>query len=132
MDADPGIAFLDGWATVLDVLSFYQERIATELRSILELARSIGYELRPGVAAGAYLAFTLDDVPQAPREATIPLGTQVQSVPGQDEKAQTFETVGEFFARAGWNSMRPEDVLQEDPKLLMWYDQALTRTGGET
>lgn len=23
----------------------------------------------------------------------------------------------------------PEDVLQEDPKLLMWYDQALTRTG---
>ena len=25
----------------------------------------------------------------------------------------------------------PEDVLQEDPKLLMWYDQAVTRSGGE-
>lgn len=25
----------------------------------------------------------------------------------------------------------PENVLHEDPKLLMWYDQALTRTGGE-
>jgi len=25
----------------------------------------------------------------------------------------------------------PEDVLQEDPKLLMWYDQALTRSGEE-
>jgi hypothetical protein len=25
----------------------------------------------------------------------------------------------------------PEQILQEDPKLLMWYDQALTRTGGE-
>ena len=24
----------------------------------------------------------------------------------------------------------PENVLQEDPKLLMWYDQAITRTGG--
>ena len=24
----------------------------------------------------------------------------------------------------------PESILQEDPKLLMWYDQALTRTGG--
>jgi hypothetical protein len=24
----------------------------------------------------------------------------------------------------------PENVLQEDPKLLMWYDQALTRTEG--
>ncbi len=25
----------------------------------------------------------------------------------------------------------PENVLQEDLKLLMWYDQALTRTGEE-
>ena len=25
-----------------------------------------------------------------------------------------------------------EKTLQEDPKLLMWYDQALTRTGGES
>ncbi len=24
----------------------------------------------------------------------------------------------------------PEKILQEDPKLLMWYDQAMTRTGG--
>ncbi len=24
-----------------------------------------------------------------------------------------------------------ENILQEDPKLLMWYDQALTRTGGD-
>jgi len=26
----------------------------------------------------------------------------------------------------------PESVLQEDPKLLMWYDQAVTRTGEQT
>jgi hypothetical protein len=25
----------------------------------------------------------------------------------------------------------PEDVIQEDPKLLMWYDQAVTRLGEE-
>jgi hypothetical protein len=25
----------------------------------------------------------------------------------------------------------PEDVLQEDPQLLMWYDQALARSGAE-
>lgn len=25
----------------------------------------------------------------------------------------------------------PENVLHEDPKLLMWYDQALTRAGEE-
>lgn len=26
----------------------------------------------------------------------------------------------------------PENVLEEDPKLLMWYDQALTRTGEDS
>ena len=26
----------------------------------------------------------------------------------------------------------PDDILQDDPKLLMWYDQALTRTGDAT
>jgi hypothetical protein len=25
----------------------------------------------------------------------------------------------------------PENVLQEDPKLLMWYDQVITRMGGD-
>ncbi len=25
----------------------------------------------------------------------------------------------------------PSNVLEEDPKLLMWYDQAITRSGGE-
>ena len=56
---DPAIALLDAWATVADIVTFYQERIAnegflrtaTERRSVLELARAIGYELRPGVAA---------------------------------------------------------------------------------
>ena len=24
-----------------------------------------------------------------------------------------------------------DKIVQEDPKLLMWYDQAVTRTGGE-
>lgn len=114
-DDDPAIALLDGWATVLDVLSFYQERIAnegylrtaTERRSVLELARSIGYELRPGVAASASLAFTLDTAREAPRQARIPKGAKVQSVPGQDEKPQTFETVEALDARAEWNELRP-------------------------
>jgi len=25
----------------------------------------------------------------------------------------------------------PDKILQEDPKLLMWYDQAVTRVGGK-
>jgi len=114
---DPTIALLDAWAVVLDVLSFYQERIAnegflrtaTERRSVLELARSIGYELGPGVAASTFLAFTLDtpkDLP--PAKATIPVGTKAQSIPGQDETPQLFETIEEIEARGQWNELKPQ------------------------
>src|SRR3954453_8649102 len=83
--SDPAIALLDAWATVGDVLTFYQERIAnegylrtaTERRSILELARLVGYKLRPGVSASVYLAYTLEQ----DQAATIPVGTRAQSVP---------------------------------------------------
>ena len=67
------IALLDAWAVVADVLTFYQERLATEafLRtasdrtSVQELARLIGYALSPGAAASAYLAFTLEEKPSS-------------------------------------------------------------------
>jgi len=114
-DDDPAIALIDGWATVLDVLSFYQERIAnegflrtaTERRSLLEMARSIGYELSPGVAASTYLAFTLETATGAPSEATIVIGTKAQSIPGQNELPQMFETVEEINAKAVWNGLSP-------------------------
>ena len=65
---DPSIALLDSWAVVADILTFYQERIinegylptATERRSLVELARLVGYEPRPGVASSVFLAFTLE------------------------------------------------------------------------
>jgi hypothetical protein len=110
---DPAIALLDSWAAVLDVLSFYQERIgnenylrtATERRSVLELARAIGYELRPGVAASTWLAFTLETAPGAPLETRIDIGARAQSVPGQDETAQTFETLAAIDAKVRWNAL---------------------------
>ena len=114
---DPAIALLDAWAMVSDVLTFYQERIANEgylrtatgRRSVLDLARAIGYELSPGVAASTYLAFTVDDKEGSPKIATIKVGTKVMSIPSsQDELPQTFETVGDDFeAKAEWNSLKP-------------------------
>lgn len=112
-DDDPSIALIDAWSVTLDVLAFYQERIANEgflrtaaeRRSVLELARAIGYELRPGVAAATHLAFTVDNVPGGPTEATIAVGTKTQSIPGQYETPQLFETVESIAARAAWNAM---------------------------
>jgi predicted phage baseplate assembly protein len=112
---DFSIGLIDAWATVGDVLTFYQERVAneaflrtaTERGSVLELARLIGYELRPGVAASAYLAFDLETAAGAPRQTVIPAGTQVQSVPGADEKPQLYETSVETITRPEWNAIRP-------------------------
>ncbi len=124
--SDPSIALLDAWAVVLDVLAFYQERIAnegflrtaTERRSILELARAIGYELRPGVAAGTCLAFTMDNVVGSPPSVKLAVGTKAQNVPGQDKKPQTFETVEEIEARPEWNALKPQLFVPSLPLQL--------------
>jgi hypothetical protein len=116
---DLSIALIDATATVADVLTFYQERIAnesylrtaTELLSVTEVSRLIGYRPRPGVAASSYLAFQLEPAAGAPDRAVdetqIDIGTQVQSIPGPGQKPQTFETVESITARLEWSAMKP-------------------------
>jgi len=141
---DFSIALLDAWAMVGDVLTFYQERIAneaylrtaTERLSVLELARLINYELRPGVAAGTYLAFTIEDTPGAAGQVlavgtsaqialemlppiTIGIGVKVQSIPGPGEQAQTFETIEAIEARPEWNGIKPR-LTQPQTKSSFW------------
>jgi predicted phage baseplate assembly protein len=130
---DFSIALLDSTAIVCDVLTFYNERIAnenylrtaTELLSIGELGRLIGYSLRPGCSANSFLAFRLNDPPvnadkRAPDAAQAPLmnlssalgvmvpkGTKVQSVPGPNQTPQTFETSVDLNARWVANALQP-------------------------
>ncbi len=136
-DDDPSIALIDAWACVLDVLTFYQERIAnegylltaSERSSVLELARAIGYELKPGVAAGTFLAFTVDDAPGTPGYATIDTGVKVMSIPGQNEKPQTFETVEKIDAKAVWNALTPRLT---EPKIPGFGDTEIYLKGTVT
>lgn len=109
--SDPSIALLDAWAVLADVLTFYQERIAhegylitaTERRSVVELARLIGYRARPGVSASVFLAFTVSNG----FDGEIPVGTRAQSIPGTGERAQYFETSVVLPARDVWNDLGP-------------------------
>lgn len=132
-DSDLTIGLLDAFASMADVLTFYSERIAnesylrtaTERRSVLELARAIGYELSPGAAAQVLLAFTVEGGRGAPGTAIIPRGTRVQSIPGPGQKPQTFETSLDFNGRATWNELRlrsrspaPESVVNADELYL--------------
>jgi hypothetical protein len=113
---DPGdlsIALLDSWATVLDILTFYSERLANEAflrtaveqRSVTELAALVGYVPSPGVAASAALAFTLSTAPGSPSSVLIPAGTRVQSIPGPGQAAQVFETSADLTALAAWTAL---------------------------
>jgi hypothetical protein len=117
-DDDFSIALLDASSVMLDILTFYQERLANEsylrtakqLQSLTELARLIGYQPAPGVGASVYLSFSLTAATGSPSDPsttaiTIPQGTQVQSVPAQDQTPQTFETAADILAKADWNAL---------------------------
>jgi hypothetical protein len=115
---DFSIAMLDAASVVLDILTFYQERLAnenylrtaTQLRSLVEMSRLIGYQPSPGVSALTYLAFTLQAAIGQPPDPTtpaitIPQGTQVQSVPPQGQTPQVFETSADILAKPDWNAL---------------------------
>lgn len=136
---DPVLAMLDAWATVADVLTFYQERIAnegylrtaTERRSVLELARLVGYKPRPGVSSSVFLAYTLDE--NFKEETVIPAGSPSQSIPGPDELPQSFETSEDLKARAQWNNLKPR-VTQPQTQQSIENEVEVTTTAdnGET
>ncbi len=106
---DFAITVLELFSAVGDVLTFYNERIANEIflrtsrerESVLRLVRLINYELNPGQAATTFLAFALDDG----AETKIYNGLKVMSVPGQDERPQTFETIEEIVAHGDINQV---------------------------
>lgn len=108
---DYGIALLELGAYVADVVTFYQERIANEAflrtavhrESLLRLARLVDYDPAPGVAAVVPLTFTV----QKGKHVDVPAGLRVQSVPGQHEKPQKFETVEPLNALSSLNELRP-------------------------
>src|SRR5262245_43723024 len=119
---DPSVALLDAFAVVADVLTFYQERIvnegflrtATETRSVMEMARAVGHELGPGLAASTWLAFTVEEAAGAPAQVVIEPGVRVLSVPGQNERPQTFETLEKTVARPEWNKLRPITAVPQE------------------
>jgi hypothetical protein len=127
-DDDLTIALIDATSVVLDILTFYQERLANEsylrtavqLPSLVELSRLIGYQPAPGVAAAAYLAFSLKVASGSPSDPTtpaitIPKGTQVQSVPAQGQPPQTFETSADILAKADWNALPVQTAVPWTP-----------------
>jgi len=128
-DDDFSIALLDASAVMLDILTFYQERLAnesylrtaTQLYSLTQLAQLIGYQPSPGVSASTYLAFTLTSAPGLPvnpstSAITIPAGAQAQSVPAQGQQPQTFQTSADILAKPDWNALPVQTGVPWQPQ----------------
>jgi len=106
---DYAITLLEMWATLADILCFYEERFANEgfLRtaiqrdSVLRLARLVGYQFRPGLSATTLLAFTLDPAARV----TLPVGLRVQSVTADGQTPQKFETTRSITADGRFNRL---------------------------
>lgn len=107
--------FLNGiyraWSAVLEVLTFYQDRIvnegyintATEQFSIRQLASGIGQLPEVNISARTWLAFTLLDKSTS-SEYIIPKGTQAQNIPDGGIPA-VFETLDDFIGKPSWNQL---------------------------
>ena len=126
---DFSIALLDASAVMMDILTFYQERLANEsylrtatrLDSLAQLSRLIGYRPSPGVSASTYLAFKLTAAPGQPENPgttaiTIPAGSQVQSVPAQGQTPQSFQTSADILGKPDWNALKVQTGIPWQPE----------------
>jgi hypothetical protein len=140
---DLGIMLLEMWAYVLDVLAFYEERIANEgylqtavrPASLQELIDLIGYIPRPAIGAEVTLALVADT---AKGLISVPTGSGFRSGPFGGEKPQIFEAdedctidpaLNEWTLApirntifSGQFTMPPDDarLARDDLALFMW------------
>ncbi|TDN90913.1 baseplate J/gp47 family protein [Microbacterium sp. BK668] len=92
---DLGLAMLDAWAYIADILTFYNERYANEhyLRtaqlpeSVAGLVGLLGYRPRPAIAATGRLAV----IASGPGPLVVPKGLAIASKASPGIASQTFE-----------------------------------------
>lgn len=112
---DIALAMLDTWACLAEIIGFAQGRLheesvidlATDATSVAEITRVLGYQVDPGVAATAPLAFVVDDSPGAHPMVPVPRGTAAMSNPPPGHPSVTYETLTDIEARPAWNALRP-------------------------
>lgn len=101
-DGDYQTMFVELWAYLADVLTFYQERVAneaylqtaTQRDSLARLCRLIDYRPNPGAGASALLAFTVEKN----KKVFIPAGFRAGNKPAPGKEQAVFETEAGIFA----------------------------------
>lgn len=96
-EADFGMALLEMFAYMADILSYYQDRIANEAflttaqerRSVINHLRLIGYEMAPAAAASTTLNLIVGN--SVTQKFEVRKGDQFATKSGKDRKSVTFE-----------------------------------------
>ncbi|MGH9928215.1 MAG: baseplate J/gp47 family protein [Pyrinomonadaceae bacterium] len=96
-EADFGMALLELFAYMADILSYYQDRIANEAflhtaqerRSIINHLRLTGYEMAPPAAASTTLNLIVGN--SVTQQIEVRKGDQFATKSGKDRKSVTFE-----------------------------------------
>jgi predicted phage baseplate assembly protein len=94
-EGDVAVQMIEWWAYLADVLTFYNERIATQAylrtadlpESVGRLIQVLGYRPRPALGARGTLAAVLS----GGKAVVLPKGLQIQSKPGPGKQPQVFE-----------------------------------------
>lgn len=106
---DFGVAFIEMFSYMADVLGFYQNckanesflRTATLQASLIELCELIDYRIPPGASASALQAFFL----KPGQSGTIAAGFKIKNKPQPGAQALTFETSEDLDASADLNQL---------------------------
>ncbi len=108
-DGDYQTMFVELWAYLADILTFYQERIAneaflptaTQLDSMSRIAALIGYRPSPGAGAGGMVAFTV----AKGKTVSVPANFRVGSKAQPPKTAAVFETAVPLLASEEHNAV---------------------------
>jgi hypothetical protein len=130
-EGDLAVQLVEWWAYLADVLTFYNERAATEAllrtadddEAVRNLVRILGYRPRPGLAAHAVAAA----LSSSKKTVMLPAGFQLEDKPGPGKKPQTFEL------DAPTAIALPDDVPAElAPHVALFHKKSVLLSGNLT
>jgi len=107
-ESDAGIMMIEAFAYMGDILSYYQDRranevylpTATQLKSVLDISKMLGYQLKTATASRTKVYFTLA-TPAPAGGFVVPKGFAIGTKPTDYEPSIQFETVQDLFIPQG-------------------------------
>jgi hypothetical protein len=128
-EANFGIALIELFAYMADILSHYQDRVANEAflstaqerRSVIEHLRLIGYEMQPAAPAAARLSAIVANNVNGTVE--VRKGDQFATPPAKGRKSLTFEYTSDKPLLIDFSAATPDSATNPDGTTLTGFKE---------